>query len=55
MEPITIVYLDRHRQSVTSAEAMQICKDREQASSIIDVLTDNKQLQTELRQIIDNF
>lgn len=55
MKPITIVYLDRHRQSVTAAEEMQICKDKETASRIIDVLTDNKQLQTELRQIIDNY
>lgn len=36
-------------------EARRICSDESIAGRIIDAITDNKQLQQELRQLIDSF
>ena len=54
-EQIIIVFADRTRRTMPEQEARRICSDKKTAGRIIDALTDNKPLQTELRQIIDSI
>jgi hypothetical protein len=58
MEDITqviLVFLDKHRETVTAETAWMLCSDPETAGSIIDAITDNKALQASLRSEMDNF
>lgn len=55
MEKVIICYMNHTQQEVTEQEARRICSDRTTARRIIDAITDNKQLQTELRQLIDRY
>lgn len=50
---ITLVFVDRTRQEVTTEEAYRMCQNPRIAGRIIDALTDDEKLQSKLRSIMD--
>lgn len=52
---VTVVFVDRSTREVTAAEAWELCSNAETAGQIIDVLTEDAELQATLRKAIDSF
>ncbi len=52
---VTLVLTDRSTWEVTPTMARKLCSQPDLAGKIVDALTDNRKLQSELRRIIDNM
>lgn len=53
--PVVIVFLEGSTRTVTAAEAITICTDPARAGQVLDVLTDDTELQSRLRQEMDKY
>lgn len=53
--PVTLVFLDGSVRTTTAAEALEICTDPARAGQVLDVLTDDTELQSRLRQEMDKY
>ncbi len=52
---VTLVFTDRTQQTVTEAEAKKLCSTPATAGHILDALTEDRELQRLLRQMMDHY
>lgn len=55
MTVVTLIFLDGSTRTVTAETAVQICTDPAQAWKVLDALTADAELQSRLRQYMDEY